>query len=83
LTRLDEEAMRASGVDSWSSLRLIISPSVLFTGRYLQARYRSYDVGPDGRFLLLVGPREETTTRLEVVTNFFSELGRKAGLGKQ
>jgi hypothetical protein len=54
-------------------------PRVLFTGRYLQVLGKSYDVGHDGRFLLLAGPAEETTTRLDVVTGFFGELQRRAG----
>jgi hypothetical protein len=52
-------------------------PRLLFEGRFLQAQ-RSYAVGPDGRFLLIQGPSEETTTRLHVVTNFCSELKRLA-----
>jgi len=35
-------------------------------------------VGPDGRFLVLVGPPEQTTTRLEVITNIFPTLRRLA-----
>jgi len=59
-------------------------PRLLFTGRFLQISGKSYGVGPDGRFLLLVGPPQETTTRLNVITNFFGELRRLAppGLGK-
>jgi hypothetical protein len=58
-------------------------PRVLFSGRYLQVKHKSYDVGPDGRFLLLAGPNEETTTRLEVVTGFFGELRRRAGVARR
>jgi Tol biopolymer transport system component len=59
-------------------------PRLLFSGRFLQMEGKSYGVGPDGRFLLLVGPPQETTTRLNVITNFFGELRRLAppGLGK-
>jgi hypothetical protein len=39
---------------------------------------KSYDVGPDGRFLLLLGPPEETTGHLDIVTGFFAELRRLA-----
>ena len=53
-------------------------PRVLFEGRYLNVQARSYDVGPDGRFLLLVGPQEETAGHLDVVTGFAAELRRLA-----
>ena len=53
-------------------------PRVLIEGRYLNVRDKSYDVGPDGRFLLLVGPPEETTRYLDVVTGFAAELRRLA-----
>lgn len=51
-------------------------PRLLFQGRYLNVRDKSYDVGPDGRFLLLLGPPEETTRSLDVVTGFAGELSR-------
>ncbi len=54
------------------------TPRLLFERRFLQAGRKSYGVGPDGRFLLIQGPTEETTTRLHVVTNFCSELRRLA-----
>jgi eukaryotic-like serine/threonine-protein kinase len=57
-------------------------PRVLFQGRYLNVRDKSYDVGPDGRFLLLLGPPEETTGRLDVVTDFFDALRRLAPAGR-
>ena len=53
-------------------------PRLLFQGRYLNVRDKSYDVGPDGRFLLLLGPPEEATRYLDVVTGFAGELGRLA-----
>ena len=53
-------------------------PRVLFEGRYLNVRERSYDVGPDGRILLLVGPPEETARHLDMVTGFAAELLRLA-----
>ncbi len=58
-------------------------PRVLFEGRYLNVRDKSYDVGPDGRFLLLVGPPEETARHLEVVTGFAGELRRLAPAGSE
>ena len=53
-------------------------PRVLFQGRYLNVREKSYDVGPDGRFLVLVGPPGETAQHLDVVTGFAAELHRLA-----
>jgi hypothetical protein len=59
------------------------NPRLLFTGRFLNVRSKSYDVGPDGRFLLLLGPPEQTVDHLEVVTGFFTELQRRAPAGKK
>ncbi|HEY6108185.1 MAG TPA: protein kinase [Gemmatimonadales bacterium] len=56
-------------------------PRLLFEGRYLNVWSKSYDVGPDGRFLLLLGPPEETVGHLDVVTGFFAELRRLAPAG--
>ncbi len=58
-------------------------PRVLFEGRYLNVRAKSYDVGPDGRFLLLLGPPEETVGHLDVVTGVFAELRRLAPAEKK
>jgi len=58
-------------------------PRVLFEGRYLNVRNKSYDVGPDGRFLLLLGPPEETAGHLDVVTGFFAKLRRLAPAEKK
>ncbi len=58
-------------------------PRVLFEGRYLNVAAKSYDVGPDGRFLLLLGPPEETAGHLDVVTGFFAELRRLAPAGSR
>jgi hypothetical protein len=57
-------------------------PRLLFEGRYLNVWSKSYDVGPDGRFLLLLGPPEETVGHLDVVTGFFAELRRLAPAGR-
>jgi len=54
------------------------APRLMFTAPFLQTDSKSYSVGPDGRFLVLVGPPEQTTTRLEVITNIFPELRRLA-----
>ena len=58
-------------------------PRVLIEGRYLNVREKSYDVGPDGRFLLLLGPPEETQGHLDVLTGFAAELRRLAPPGRK
>ena len=50
----------------------------VLSGPFINVSDRSYDVGPDGRLLLLRGPGEETTTRLEVITGWMDEVRRKA-----
>jgi serine/threonine-protein kinase len=50
----------------------------VLSGPFINVADRSHDVGPDGRHLLLLGPREETTTRLEVITDWMDEVRRKA-----
>jgi serine/threonine-protein kinase len=57
-------------------------PRVLFEGPYLNVPGWSHDITPDGqRHLLLLGPREQTSNRLVVVTNWFAELKRLAPPG--
>jgi serine/threonine-protein kinase len=51
-------------------------PRLLFTGPYVNVPGLSYDVGPDGRFVLIQGPSETPITRLNVVLNWFDELRR-------
>jgi len=54
-------------------------PRVLFRGPFLQVPGMSHDVSSDGRRqLVLLGPPEETTTRLVAVTNWFAEVERLA-----
>ena len=52
-------------------------PELLFAGDYINIAGRSYDVTPDGRFLLLAA-REEPDSRshLRVVTNWVGEVER-------
>jgi len=59
-------------------------PRVLFEGDYVNVFGRSYDVSPDGRRFLLLKSSEEPSrqTQLNVVTNWFEELKRKAPRGK-
>jgi Tol biopolymer transport system component len=51
-------------------------PQELFRGNYLNVLGHSYDVAPDGRFLLLQGEQPLTITNLNVVQNWFEELKR-------
>ena len=58
-------------------------PRLLFEGRFLNVSAKSYDVGPDGRFLLLLGPPEETVGHLDVATGFLAEIQRLATPGRK
>jgi Tol biopolymer transport system component len=51
-------------------------PRLLFTGPYVNVPGRSYDVGADGRFVLIEGPPEAPVTRVNVVLNWFDDLKR-------
>ena len=51
-------------------------PSLLFQGPFVNVPGPSYDVGPDGRFVLIEGPPETPVRRLNVVLNWFDELRR-------
>ena len=53
------------------------SPTVLFTGDYMDSNEWSYDVTPDGeRFLMLRRPPGTEPRQVVVVTNWFRELER-------
>ncbi len=53
-------------------------PRVIFRGPYVNVAWRSHDISPDGtRHLLVLGPLEETTNRLNVITNWFDEVKRR------
>jgi len=54
------------------------TPSVAFRGDFVNVGMRSYDVASDGRLLVIDGGNG-TTTRLNVVVNFFEELREKVG----
>jgi serine/threonine-protein kinase len=55
-------------------------PRLLFRGPFLQVPGSSHDIAPSGkRSLVLLGPPEQTTNRLVVVTNWFAEVARLAG----
>lgn len=56
-------------------------PQVLFEGLYHYADLptRTYDVGPDGRFVMVTEPEpDEATRRLHVILNWSEELKRPA-----
>jgi Tol biopolymer transport system component len=56
-------------------------PEVLFEGLYHYSNFptRSYDIGPDGRFVMVAEPEPEFATRkLEVVLNWSEELKQEA-----
>lgn len=54
-------------------------PRLLFRGPFQQHAGWSYDVSSDGRrLLLMLGPQDETTNQLVVVTNWFAEVKRLA-----
>lgn len=55
------------------------APRRLFDGPFINVPGWSHDVTADGRHhLLLIGPEEQTTTRLKLVTGWFGELRRVA-----
>ncbi len=50
-------------------------PQVLFEGNYVQTNRPSYDVGSDGRFLMIKAAEEEAgQAQINVVLNWFEEL---------
>ncbi|MCZ6751901.1 MAG: hypothetical protein O7E51_08745, partial [Acidobacteria bacterium] len=52
-------------------------PQVLFEGNYIQTNRPSYDVGVDGRFLMIkAAGQEEGPGQINVVLNWFEELKR-------
>jgi Tol biopolymer transport system component len=69
----------------WFALNVPRSPATEFgsarrvlSGSFINVPDRSHDVAADGRQLLLLGPREETTTRLEVITGWMDQVRRRA-----
>ena len=50
------------------------SPRLLAEGPFARAWGWSYDIAPDGRLLVVVGPTEQSVNHIDVVTNFFSLL---------
>ena len=61
-----------------ADLMPVDQPRLLFSGRFLQA-LASWDRGPDGRSLLLLGEPPLRTTRLSIITGFPQYLEQKLG----
>ena len=71
---LEENKMMAVQVETGQQLR-ISPPRVLFESSYILPVPRpSYDVGPDGRFLIIEYQRQGT--QINVILNWFEELKR-------
>ena len=51
-------------------------PRLFARGPFARVWFWSYDVAPDGRMLVVLGPPEESVDRIDVVTNVFALLGR-------
>jgi serine/threonine-protein kinase len=72
------EAMMVVKIETESSFRHG-RPQVLFSGSYVFAGARNYDISPDGKRFLMIKEAEqtgETGTELIVVENWFSEIKR-------
>jgi hypothetical protein len=65
-------AMMAVGVDGTGDAFSAGPPERLFEGRYLDDLTRNYDIGPDGRFLMI--KQAGTLRRIHVVVNWMEEL---------
>jgi serine/threonine-protein kinase len=57
-----------------------LTPTLLFSGSYVNVPGYSYDISPDGQRFLLFKPvsNARTATRLKVVKNWFEEVNRLA-----
>lgn len=55
----------------------VINSRDLFKGNYLDCILcRTYDVAPDGRFLMIQDPQEPIPLQINVILNWFEELKR-------
>jgi serine/threonine-protein kinase len=70
---LEDDKMMAVRVETDPEFRFQ-PPEVLFEGGYFVDRGPNYDVGPDGRFLMIKD--ESEATPINVVLNWFEELKR-------
>ena len=59
-------------------------PEVVFERRYATdlGEAANYDVGPDGRFLMIMTDEDSTTTQINIVQNWFEELTRLVPTGQ-
>jgi Tol biopolymer transport system component len=70
---LEDDKMMAVRVETEPEFRFQ-PPEVLFEGGYSLGPRPSYDVGPDGRFLMI--KEEEGSAQINVILNWFEELKR-------
>lgn len=54
----------------------------MFEGPYVNVPGFSYDVAPDGRFLLIKGADETPVTQLNLVLNWFEELKQRVAANR-
>ncbi len=71
---LEDDKMMAVRVETDPEFRFQ-PPEVLFEGGYVLDRRPAYDVGPDGRFLMIKNEEPETVP-INVTLNWFEELKR-------
>jgi Tol biopolymer transport system component len=77
------DKIMAVSVDTESELKVLDS-KILFKGNYLYClNCQTYDVAPDGRFLMIQDPLEPATPRINVILNWAEELKRLAPLEKK
>lgn len=73
----------AAAVETEPQLRVVGSRE-LFEGRYLSClSCQTYDVGPDGQFLMIQDPQEPAPAGINVVLNWFEDLKRLMQPAKQ
>jgi Tol biopolymer transport system component len=73
----------AVSLDTESELKVLDS-KVLFQGNYLFClNCQTYDVAPDGRFLMIQDSLELAPPRINVILNWFEELKRRVPKGKE
>ena len=78
------ERMIAVAVETHPQLK-VGKPRLLFEGPYFARRGgfpTSYDVSPDGRFLMIRSDPDSTPTHFNVILNWFEELQRLVPTGK-
>jgi hypothetical protein len=72
------DKMMATKIEAESGFE-VSKPEELFERRFLsRINYRSYDVTREGKFLMIQEPHEPARLGINVVLNWFEELGRPA-----